>query len=128
MSGASGQRTNLATSVGDLVELAEEGLGTTGDPVVDEAKRRFQRCSEWEAQSRQLFIEDLKFSYGDADNGYQWPSAIRRSRDVDSKPCLTMNLIRQHNLQIINDAKRNKAEVTVLPTGGGATFESAQVY
>jgi len=120
--------SNMATTSGELVDIMEEGLGTTGDPIVDEAKREFRRCSEWEAHCRQLFIEDLKFSYGDADNGYQWPSAVRRSRDVDSKPCLTMNIIRQHNLQIINDAKRNKGEVTVLPTGGGASFESAQVY
>lgn len=107
---------------------AEEGLGTTGDPIVDEAKRRFKRCAEWEAPSRSRFIEDLKFSYGDSDNGYQWPNAIRRTRDVDSKPCLTLNIIRQHNLQIINDAKRNKSEVTILATGGGATYDSAQVY
>lgn len=118
----------VASNVVDLVAQAESGLGTTGDPIVDEAKRRFQRCSEWEAASRERFIEDIKFSYGDSDNGYQWPNAIRRSRDVDSKPCLTMNIIRQHNLQIINDGKRNKSEVTVLPTGGGATYESAQVY
>jgi hypothetical protein len=111
----------------DLVDQAEAGLGTTGDPIVDEAKRRFQRCSEWEAPSRERFINDLKFSYGDADNGYQWPNSVRRSRDVDSKPCLTMNIIRQHNLQIINDAKRNKAEVTVLPTGNGASYDSADV-
>lgn len=129
MSGTGGNlRPTGETSVGDLVDQAEAGIGTTGDPIVDEAKRRFQRCSEWEAPSRERFIEDLKFSYGDADNGYQWPNAVRRTRDIDSKPCLTMNIIRQHNLQIINDAKRNKSEVTVLATGGGATYDSAQVY
>src|SRR5215831_2187184 len=105
-----------------------EAVGTTGDPVVDEAKKRFNRCSEWEAPARARFVEDMKFSFGDADNGYQWPQAIRRTRDVDNKPCLTMNVIRQHNLQIINDAKRNKSEVTVLATGAGATYDSAEVY
>lgn len=119
---------SFAVSAGDLVDQAEAGIGTTGNPIVDEAKRRFQRCAEWEAASRERFIEDLKFSYGDADNGYQWPNAIRRTRDVDQKPCLTMNIIRQHNLQIINDAKRNKSEVTVLATGGGATYDSAEVF
>lgn len=110
---------------GELQEAAEAGVGTTGDPVVDEAKRFHQRCSEWESNFRHRFIEDLKFSYGDSDNGYQWPNAIRRSRDVEAKPCLTMNIIRQHNLQIINDFKRNKAEAQVVPVGGGASFESA---
>lgn len=118
----------MSETIDPGLDLIETGLGTTGDPVVDEAKKRFQRCLEWEAPARERFVEDIKFSYGDADNGYQWPSAIRRSRDVDSKPCLTMNIIRQHNLQIINDAKRNKSEVTVMATGGGATYDSAEIY
>lgn len=129
MSGTGGNIRPLAeTSFGDLTDQVESGLGTSGDPIIDEARRRFRRCSEWESPFRSRFVEDLKFSYGDADNGFQWPSAIRRTRDVDSKPCLTLNVIRQHNLQIINDAKRNKSEVTVLATGGGATFDSAEVY
>lgn len=129
MSGTGGNlRPDAATSTGDLVDQVEQGIGTTGNPIIDEAKRRFQRCAEWEAPSRERFIDDLKFSYGDADNGYQWPNAIRRTRDVDSKPCLTLNIIRQHNLQIINDFKRNKSEVTVLATGAGATYDSAEVY
>lgn len=109
------------------VDQAKDGIGTSGDVIVDEARRRFRRCAEWEANARSRFIDDLKFSYGDSDNGYQWPSAVRRTRDVDSKPCLTLNIIRQHNLQIINDAKRNKSEVTILPTGGGASYDSAEV-
>jgi hypothetical protein len=118
----------MGESITDLENFDLESIGTTGDPVVDQAKKRFNRCSEWEAPSRARFVEDMKFAFGDADNGYQWPQAIRRTRDVDNKPCLTMNVIRQHNFQIINDAKRNKSEVTVLAAGGGATYESAEVY
>src|SRR5271165_4349573 len=127
MSGSGGLNFSpIDTAVGDLA--GQPAGGTTGDPVVDEAKRRFQRCSEWEAPSRERFIEDIKFEHGDSDNGYQWPNAIRRSRDVDAKPCLTMNIIRQHNLQITNECLQNKIEVTVVPSGGGATYEAAQVY
>ena len=110
------------------IDTVADGMGTTGDPVVDEAKKRFQRCSEWESSARERYIEDLKFSYGDSDNGYQWPNAIRRSRDVESRPCLTMNILRQHNLQIINEGKRNKASVKVIPVGNGATAEAAKMW
>jgi len=119
------QSVALVAGGEDLEAQTRAGLGTSGDPVVDEGKRRFARCSEWEANARERFIEDIKFSYGDSDNGYQWPNAIRRSRDVAAKPCLTMNLIRQHNLQIINDGKRNKSDVRILPVGSGATADSA---
>lgn len=110
------------------IDTVADGMGTTGDPIVDEAKKRFQRCSEWEANFRERFIEDIKFACGDDVNGYQWPNAVRRSRDVDSKPCLTMNVTRQHNLQIINQGKRNKADVQVIPVGNGATAEASKMW
>jgi hypothetical protein len=111
----------------ELKLQSAEGIGTSGDPVIDELQRRFKQCSEWEAHWRQLFIEDLKFDYADSDNGYQWPNAVRRSRDVENRPCLTMNITHQHNLQIINEGKRNKTGVKILPAGGGATAESAKM-
>lgn len=98
------------------------------DPIVKEAKERFDRCTEWESSARERFIDDLKFAHGDADNGWQWPNAIRRARDTDQKPCLTLNITRQHNLQIINELKKNKNGVKIRATGNGATKEAADIY
>jgi hypothetical protein len=109
----------------DLIN--EEGL-TGDDRIIAEAQRRFKYCEEWESRARKLFLEDLKFSQADSDNGYQWPNEVRRNRDVDERPCLTINKTRQHNLQIINDCKQNKPRCAVRPVGDGATYESAQVY
>lgn len=101
--------------------------GLSLEPVVREAMKRFKRCAEWESDARQNFLDDLKFAHGDADNGYQWPNRIRQNRDVDSRPCLTMNIIRQHNLQIINESKQNKQSVRFKATGGQATKECADL-
>lgn len=101
---------------------------TTGDPLINEAKRRLQYCMEWEASARERMINDLKFRHGDSDNGYQWPNAIRRARDVDSRPCLTVNQIKQHNLMIVNGNKKNKSAARVKPTGNGATKEASDVF
>lgn len=100
-------------------------LTLTGDPIVEEARKRFERVAEWESTFRTRFIEDIKFRHGDSDNGYQWPNAIKRSRDLSSKPCLTINQIRQHNLQISNDAKQNKSSINIRATGGGATKKAS---
>jgi len=109
----------------DTDQAALEGL--EGDEkIILEAKQRFRRCEEWEADARSRFKNDLKFAEADSDNGYQWPSNILQDRG--QRPCLTVNKTRQHNLQIINDMKKNKPSVKVRPTGGGATFESAQIY
>lgn len=103
-------------------------LTTLGDPIVEEASRRFARCAEWEATARQNFLDDYKFAHGDADNGFQWPNRIRQNRDLDSRPCLTMNMIRQHNLQIVNEAKQNKSTVQFKATGGAASKDGADLY
>ena len=98
---------------------------TAEDPVIREAQRRFQACLDWESNTRNLFIQDTKFCHADSDNGYQWPNSIRRNRDLDERPCLTINNTRQRVLQIINDAKKNQPAVKLVATGGGATKESA---
>lgn len=105
---------------------ADEGL-TGMDPVVAEAKKRFERGMKWEASARNRWVNDWKFAEADSDNFWQWPSEIRRNRDVEAKPCLTVNKVRQHNLQIINDCRQNKPGIKVSPVGNGATYEAAQV-
>jgi len=95
--------------------------------IVAEAKERFARCEEAESDFRKRFVEDLKFANGDADNGWQWPDQIRNAREGDQRPCLTINKTRQHNLQIINDAKQNKPSVKTLPVDGDADIEIAKI-
>lgn len=91
------------------------------------AKDRFSVCKRWESNARTHFLDDLKFAEADPYNGFQWPNNIRQSRQVADQPCLTVNITRQHNLLIINDAKQNKPGVAIRPTGNGATYEAAQM-
>lgn len=99
----------------------------SADPVVQEARKFFNRMTEWESVWRARAIEDGKFAVGDSDNGYQWPGEIYNSRNRRAKPCLTINLIRQHNGIITNQARRNKSTVKFVGLGNGATQESANV-
>ena len=106
---------------------AEESL--KGDErVIAEIKRRFKQCQDWESKQRKLFLEDIKFANADADNGYQWPNDIYTNRNGDNRPCLTINKVRQHNLQIVNDAKQNKPSIKFRPVGDGATYDAAQIF
>jgi hypothetical protein len=100
----------------------------TGDPIVLEARRRFDRVAEWESIWRQRAIEDIRFTYGDSDNGYQWPNEIRNARDTTARPCLTMNLINRHNKMISNQARQNKSTVKYIGMGNGATQDMANCY
>lgn len=100
---------------------------TKPDTLIQEAKDRFKRCVDWEAEARRRFVADRKFANADSDNGWQWDDGIRDARTLDNRPCLTINKTRQHNLQIINDAKKNKPEIRIRPVGDGASYESAMV-
>jgi hypothetical protein len=65
---------------------------------------------------------------------FQWPDDTLTARGYsanstgDQRPCLTINKTRQHVLQIINDARQNRTHIKVRPTGGGATYDAAQVF
>jgi hypothetical protein len=101
---------------------------TEDSDILQEAKKRFQACEDWEADFRKRFVEDLKFANADPENGWQWDQVLQQNRTDKRKPCLTINKTRQHNLQIINDAKQNKPGVNIRPVGDGATYEAAQVF
>lgn len=98
------------------------------DPLVTEAQERFKYVTSWESTARRHAEDDHKFANGDAYNQFQWPNGVHKSRESDERPCLTLNQVRQHNLQIVNDAKQNKTAIQVRPTAGEASFKSAQVY
>lgn len=109
----------------------DDKSGTPDERIIREAKRRFDICAKWENDARLRFIEDVKFANGDADNLWQWDVNARNARGygtIDERPCLTINKVRQHCLNIINDAKQNKPSVKVKPVGNGATYDSAQVF
>lgn len=111
--------------------MADDSLddGLSGDEeIIAEAKKRFRHCEEWESEFRVLYVQDLKFADADPDNGWQWDSTMVAERDGLRKPSLTINKTRQHNLQIINDAKQNKPGVNVRPVGDGASYDAAQVF
>jgi hypothetical protein len=93
-----------------------------------EAEERFARCDQFESQARVRFLNDLRFANGDSDNHWQWEQQLVTSRKNDGKPYLTINKTRQHNLQIVNDARQNKPGIAVRPTGGGSTYSSAQSF
>lgn len=94
--------------------------------ILREAKQRFERCVGWETPWRDRALFDTKFANGDSANMWQWDANVRTERG--SRPSLTYNQVRVHNLLVVNDARQNKAQIKVTPTGGRASYEAAQVF
>lgn len=113
------------------VRTTRKNDGTQSDKdaaTLKEARDRFKRCEAWEASARANWKEDVKFSEGDSDNLWQWPDDILAHRETNQRPILTINTVRQHNLDVLNDARMAKVGVKIIPTGGEATYESAEAF
>lgn len=93
-----------------------------------DAQEKFARCQAWESQARLNGADDHKFAEADSLNGYQWDDTMLASRTLDRKPALTINMVREKNLQVINDARQNKPGIEIRAIGDGATYEAAKVF
>jgi hypothetical protein len=110
--------------------MAKTPTPTDDEKLVEEAHRRFQECEDRESHARKLWKADLRFANGDSDNGFQWDDKLRKAREADpngSKPCLTINKVKQHNRQITNDARQNKPCIRVSPVDDGADKKTAEI-
>lgn len=108
---------------------ADETRGlSSSDKIVYEAQKRFKQCHEWEAGTRQKQDFDTKFYAGDSYNNYQWPDTILRDRNQSNKPILTVNVVKPHCLNIINDQRQNQSQIEIRPVGNGASYQAAKVF
>lgn len=108
----------------------DTGAATAPAEIVKEAVDRFKACKEWQGTSDERTTEDIKFANGDARNTWQWPSKIYQQRTGGSSgelPTLTINNTRVHNDLIINAMSKNRYGIKVRPTGGNASYASAEV-
>ncbi len=102
-------------------------ISRSEEDIVNEAKKRYKRCEEWESSARENYLYDLKFVEGDSSNLFQWPDGIARSRSQVDRPCLTVNKTKKHCLQIINDARQNESSIQIRAVGSGASEEAAEI-
>lgn len=94
------------------------------DDVVEEARAAFERCAEVEADNRRDAEDDLRFARLEE----QWPEKVRRDRELEGRPCLTLNRMPAFIRQVVNDARQNNPAITVHPVDGGSDPEVAEIY
>src|ERR1017187_973896 len=103
-----------------------EGM-TEDEKIVQEAKDRFKRCQDWESDFRRLYIADVKFCLGDSVNGWQWPDDLRKDREKNKRPALTINKTASYVKLITNNARQNKPSISIKPMGQEASYDAAQI-
>lgn len=91
------------------------------DKFIETALKRFNLAAEAEADLRKKALDDLKFRAGD-----QWPMNVKQARDVDKRPCLTINRIPSLVKQVTNDARQNRPQLKIIATDD-STEDTAEV-
>jgi hypothetical protein len=94
------------------------------DEILEEAKEAFTRCQDWHSENYQTAQDDIRFARLDD----QWPEAIRKQREKDAKPCLTINKLPSFIRQVVNDARQNKPQIKVRPVDSGSDPETAEIF
>lgn len=88
-----------------------------------EALEEFRLSEDSEAENRKQWLDDIKF----ARLGEQWPDGVRRQRELEGRPCLTINRLPAMVRSVLNDARQNKPSIKVHPVDSGAKRETAEI-
>ena len=87
------------------------------------AMKRLDRAIGAEAENRKAALDDLKMKAGD-----QWPSEVAAQRNLDKRPCLTVNKLPTFVHQITNDLRQNRPSININPVGDRGDREVAKMY
>jgi hypothetical protein len=91
--------------------------------ALKDALEAFEKSAEHDDHNRKAFEDDIDFAL--LEN--QWPEKVLRARELEGRPCLTVNKLAAMGRQIVNDARRNKPGITVHPVDSEADPDTAEV-
>ena len=94
------------------------------DDLLKDARAAFELARAREADNRAEALDDLRF----ARLGEQWPQTVRRDRELDGRPCLTINRLPAFIRQVVNDARQNKPAIVCHPVDGAADHATAEIF
>ena len=90
--------------------------------VAEEARARLQLVVDAETGNRASAMDDVKFAAGD-----QWPIEIKMQRQLDRRPCLTINKTDTFCRSVVNNMRQQRPRMRVHPVGDGADVPVAEV-
>lgn len=92
------------------------------DAFLNLAHDRYQLAAQAESKLRKEALDDLRFSVGE-----QWPLDIKADRQINGRPCLTINVLPQYIKQITNEQREQRPSITVNPVGSNTDVDTAEI-
>jgi len=102
--------------------------------ILDTMRKRLRVAIAAYSESREDELDDLRFRAGSPDNQWQWPADVLATRGsvqgqtINARPCLTINKLPQHVLQVTNDQRQNRPSGKVIPADDKADPEVAEIF
>ncbi len=107
----------------DAFDDAKEQRRKQQEDLLQGAREAFDEAVEAEADNRREWLDDFKF----ARLGEQWPEDVRKAREKDARPCLTINKLPAFLRQVVNDSRQNRPSITVRPADSSGDPATARV-
>lgn len=83
--------------------------------VAEKAQACLKIAQDADGGNRAAAIDDLNFSAGD-----QWPAEIKMQRQLDRRPCLTINKTDTFVRSVVNNMRQQRPRIKVHPVSDGA--------
>ena len=90
--------------------------------VAEKARACLKLAMDADGGNRAAAVDDLNFSAGD-----QWPQAIRMQRELDKRPCLTINKTDTFIRSVVNNMRQQRPRIKVHPVASGSDQQIAEV-
>lgn len=95
---------------------------TGDDSRINDAIQFMRLSAEADSNNRTEALGDVKFAAGD-----QWPVEIQNSRNLEARPCLTINKIDAYVRQVTNQQRQQRPRIKVHPVNNEGDLKIAQV-
>lgn len=99
-------------------------MAKEADDLLEEAREAFELARDTEEDNRRDALADFRF----ARLGEQWDPKLIKRRELDARPCLTINRLPSFIRQVVNDARQNKPSIKVHPVDSSGDIETAKIY
>lgn len=91
--------------------------------LLKEGKEAYKLCCEASEENARLWLDDVKFARLEE----QWPEEVKRQRETEGRPCLTINKLKAMARQVTNDARQNRPAIKTIPVDDDASEETSEI-
>ena len=106
------------------ITVPEKPKKTDKEEFLEEARDRLQLSIDNERENREKALDDLGFLSGED----QWDADLRKEREDQGKPCLTINRLPQFVRQVTGQIRQMNPAIRVVPADNMATEDVAEIF